>query len=166
MKQTSSLTRQMTDAQIAHAEGKRAEQTAPAWNAVKTVFHIYTEFLASVDYAAIVARYFAGATLYRGIGLDSRTQADAEPAVIIEVVSSAPDALQRMVFLAGDLRVAGGQISVLLTQQPVTTFEITADSVPASLPLFPEASRQRADDVTDSPSINLRSQAQAHRFPL
>jgi hypothetical protein len=50
----------------------------------------------------------------------------AEAALIVEIVTSAPDALQRIVDLAGDLRVAGKQISVLVTRQTVDTFEVTA----------------------------------------
>lgn len=105
-----------------------SRKSAPAaFNAPKTLYRVYTEDKASDEtLSAMVARYFPGATIYRGIGLDSRTQDAAEHAVIIEIVTSEANALQRILDLAGDIRVRFEQISVLVTQQAVTTFEVVA----------------------------------------
>lgn len=154
MKQTSSLTQNLAQAQEKHAERTRA--TAPAFNTFKRVYRLYTETVAWVDVKALVKRYFDGASIFFGVGLDARTQQRDELATMIEIVSSLPDALQRAVNLAGDLRQAGNQISVLLTVQDVRTFEITAERA-AEVPAVPFAE-------LDSPTINLKSKAQAHRL--
>ena len=148
MKQESSLTRTLAEAQEQHARtvqsvidsptinlASRAQRhrladvadnrhDAPAFNTRKTVYRLYTEALARVDVVPYVNRYFDGATIYLGTGLDARTQDTQEPAIVVEIVSSADDALQRVLDLAGDLRVAGDQVSVLVTVQDVRTFEV------------------------------------------
>jgi hypothetical protein len=102
---------------------------APADGALlktKTVYRIYTEDVFSISRRdEIIGRYFDGATIYYGTGLDARTQDARENALIIEIVTSKPDQLQRIANLAGDLRVAGKQISVLVTRATVDTFEVT-----------------------------------------
>ena len=122
MKQTSSLTQGLADAQEKHA----ARTNAPAFNTTKTLYRLYTE-RTLLDLASYIGRYFAGATIFYGTGLDARTQDGSEESVTIEIVSSLPDSLQRVLDLAGDLRVAGRQISVLVTVQDIRTFEVTAD---------------------------------------
>lgn len=106
-----------------------AQGQAPADGALfktKTLYRIYTEsVLTDAHLAEIIGRYFEGATVTWGLGMDARTQDASEQALIIEIVSSAPDSLQRIAHLAGDLRVAGNQISVLVTRQTVDTFEVT-----------------------------------------
>lgn len=106
-----------------------AQGQAPADGALlkrKTVYRLYTENVIPAFYRdEIIGRYFAGATVYFGIGLDARTQSTTEQALIIEIVTSASDQLQRIADLAGDLRIAGRQISVLVTRQAVDTFEVT-----------------------------------------
>ena len=154
MKQTSSLTQGLANAQEQHANAQR--HTGPAFNTFKRLYRIYTQALELVNVADYIGRYFEGATIFHGVGLDARTQDATENAVMIEIVSSLPDALQRAVNLAGDLRQAGEQISVLLTVQDVRTFEITAERA-AEVPAVPFAE-------LDSPTINLRSRAQAHRL--
>lgn len=112
---------------IARLAADVASRETPALFTTKTVYRIYTEDAHHPnDRNDIIKRYFDGATVYWGVGLDARTQGGAEAALIIEVVSSAADALQRIADLAGDLRVAGKQISVLVTRQTVDTFEVTA----------------------------------------
>lgn len=92
----------------------------------KTVYRVYTEDVFYREHLTeIIGRYFAGATIYQGTGLDARTQDGSERAIIIEIVSSLPDSLQRIAHLAGDLRHAGKQISVLVTRASVDTFEVT-----------------------------------------
>lgn len=153
------ITRNLANAEIAHAERNR-RANAPAFNAPKTLYRIYTQYLPGrVDVEGIIARYFAGATLYFGVGLDARTQHQSENSLTIDIVSSLPDSLQRVLDLAGDLRVAGEQVSVLVTQQDVRTFEVTAD-----VPRVAEPGRHTLDRVSDSPTINPASKAQAHRF--
>ena len=149
MKQSSSLTCNLAEAQEEHAHRAR---NAPAFNTPKTLYRLYTEHLAHVNAQGIVGRYFAGATIYNGLGLDARTQDASEDALIIEIVSSAPDGLQRAIDLAGDLRTLGNQVSVLVTVQDVRTFEITGQ-------------RQRPlDHPSDSPRYNAASKAQTHRL--
>ncbi len=92
----------------------------------KTVYRLYTEDTHRNVTIATIKRYFDGATLFYGIGLDARTQSTDEYAIVIEIVTSKPDAFQRILDLAGDLRLRNAQISVLITQQTVTTFEVTA----------------------------------------
>jgi hypothetical protein len=139
---------------------KNAKDDSPAFNAAKTLYRLYTQWLSNVDIASYIGRYFDGATVYRGIGLDARTQDASENAVIIEIVSSASDALQRVLHLAGDLRVAGNQISVLVTVQDVRTFEVTDVATETK----PTVERRALDCPSDSPTYNRASKAQAHRF--
>ncbi len=109
----------------------------PAFNTSKVLYRLYTEEILTVDSGGpvwfdvtpYVNRYFAGATIYRGVGLDTRTQNGAENALIIEVVSSLPDGLQRALNLAGDLRIVLGQVSVLVTVQDVRTFEVVEQPI-------------------------------------
>lgn len=129
--------------------------TGPVFNAAKTVYRLYTEDIPTVDVRGIVKRYFEGATILYGIGLDSRTQATDEDAIVVEIVSSLPDSLQRALDLAGDLRVAGNQVSVLVTRQDVRTFEVIAD--------VPHEDTGRSG-VVASPRYNPASKAQAHRL--
>ena len=154
MKQTSNITRNLADAQEAHAN-------RPAFDTPKTLFRLYTERLPFVDVSAVVARYFEGATIFDGVGLDARTQSAAENAVIIEIVSSKADAMQRALDLAGDLRVLGRQISVLVTVQEIRTFEVTSATVAEPHRI---AGHRALDRATDSPRYNSASKAQAHRF--
>jgi hypothetical protein len=102
------------------------------FNAPKTLYRVYTEDVPGVDLTPIVKRYFDGATILRGVGLDARTQVKDEPAIVIEVITSHADGLQRVVNLAGDIRQLNSQISVLVTRQAVTTFEVTSPDTPTA----------------------------------
>lgn len=114
-------------ARLAADVTSRTNDATPALFATKTLYRLYTEHVISVTYLeTLIGRYFDGATLYFGTGLDARTQDASESSVTIEIVTSAADALQRIADLAGDLRVAGNQVSVLVTRQTVDTFEVTA----------------------------------------
>lgn len=111
---------------IARLAADVAGREVPALFTTKIVYRLYTEDVHHPnDRNDIIKRYFDGATVYWGVGLDARTQDGAEAALIIEIVTSAADALQRIADLAGDLRIAGKQISVLVTRQTVDTFEVT-----------------------------------------
>jgi hypothetical protein len=95
----------------------------------KTVYRLYTEDVARIRTRALVARYFEGATLTYGVGLDARTQDTDEESVTIEIVTSKADAFQRIINLAGDIREANNQVSVLITRQDVDTFEVTERTI-------------------------------------
>jgi hypothetical protein len=106
----------------------RSQETAAVGH-VKHVYRLYTEDVNRVATIALVKRYFDGATLTYSIGLDVRTQANDENAVTIEIVTSKDDALQRVLNLAGDIRERNQQISVLITRETVTTFEVTERTI-------------------------------------
>ena len=115
MKQTSSLTRRLTDAQVAHADVRR--QGAAMTN---TLYTLYTEDIG--DVAAIVARYFEGATLYSAIGLWQGTR---ELAMVVEILTDdSAETLQRIVNLAGDIKVINHQTSVIVTWQGLTRLDV------------------------------------------
>lgn len=107
---------------LANAQG---QATASTVGRVKTVYRLYTEDRARIRTRALVNRYFEGASLFYGIGLDARTQDTDEECVMIEIVTSKADAFQRVLDLAGDIRETNAQISVLITRHDVTTFEVT-----------------------------------------
>jgi len=109
---------------LSNAQGQATQSVGRT----KTVYRLYTEDTRRNATLAIVKRYFDGATVLYGIGLDARTQTADENAVVIEIVSSKADSLQRILDLAGDIRVSNGQISVLITRQNVDTFEVTEHS--------------------------------------
>jgi hypothetical protein len=88
----------------------------------KSLDRIYTEDDGNLT--ELVNRYFEGATILHGIGLDVSASYGIEASATIEVVSSKPDALQRIVNLAGDIREVNKQVSVLVTRQNVETFEV------------------------------------------
>jgi hypothetical protein len=91
----------------------------------KTVYRVYTQDIRRNATLDIVRRYFEGATAFYGVGLDARTQLSDENSVTFEIVTSKPDSLQRILDLAGDIRIQNEQISVLITRQSVDTFEVT-----------------------------------------
>ena len=108
---------------LANAQGQ-----APADGALlktKTVYRVYTENLNSRAVTEIIGRYFEGATITKAIGLDARTQGASESAIVIEIITSKPDQLQRIANLAGDIRQHNAQISVLVSRATVDTFEVT-----------------------------------------
>lgn len=109
---------------LSNAQGQSTRKHAGIVR-TKTLYRLYTEDVSRVRTRAIIGRYFEGATCTYGIGLDSRTQDTAEGSLTIEIVTSKPDALQRVLDLAGDIRESNSQISVLITRQSVDTFEVT-----------------------------------------
>ena len=136
MKQSSTLTRQLAQNQETHTmstgalEKKlRDDERNNRLFTRKTVYRIYTEDTYQTnELAAIVARYFEGATIFRdALGLDTRAIGGREPSVVVEIVSSKPDALQRIANLAGDIRSRFHQVSVLVSVAPIDTFEVVAD---------------------------------------
>lgn len=110
---------------LANAQGSHFDYVTPSAGKVKTVYRLYTEDVSRVRTRAIVARYFEGATLTYGVGLDTRTQDTDEESLTIEIVTSKADAFQRVLDLAGDIRETNAQVSVLITRHTVTTFEVT-----------------------------------------
>ena len=109
MKQTSKLTRRLAEAQEAHA---RIVPSGPV------LFTLYTEDRDNL--LMLVFRYFAGATLINATGLYN---GQTELAKVIEIVGTLAD-LQKVVFLAGDIKVVNEQQSVLFTYAPVNSFSV------------------------------------------
>ncbi len=97
MKQTSTLTQALTDAQVNAASAKGI------------AFALYTEKRDNL--ASIVAKYFDGATLYNGVGL---WQGDTEYSTVIEIIGSRADA-NKIQALANEIRTTNYQQAVLVT---------------------------------------------------
>lgn len=117
MKQTSSLTRSLTEAQEQHAARQQA--------ATQTyrIYLGYTPPYSGPTLLDIVSRYFDGATFIHATGI---WRGEKEDSVIVEIVT---DNRQSIFFLAGDLRTVFGQSAVLITWQPVSSFLLTEDSI-------------------------------------
>ena len=109
MKQTSDLTCRLTEAQETKA---RAVITGPM------LFTIYTEDRDNL--LTLVSRYFADATFINATGLYN---GQTELAKVIEIVGTLAD-LQKVVFLAGDIKEVNQQQSVLFTYAPVNSFSV------------------------------------------
>jgi hypothetical protein len=99
---TSSLSRQMSEAQRKHAED------------TPVVFRLYTE--EKPRNHRLVARYFPGATIYSAQGL---WQGDLESTDVIEIIGTIAD-LQTVVNLAGDIKYVNNQTFVLVTWQTLS----------------------------------------------
>lgn len=97
-----------------------AQTEAPASERVR--FRIYTEGKAGA--LAIVQervrRYVNGATLSFGVGIYNGTLEDS---LTVDIIGLRSD-LQQMTFLAGDIKHALAQESVLLTVDPVEAFTV------------------------------------------
>ena len=110
MEQTSTLTRNLATAQETHAA------------ATAVVYRLYTEDLPGL--VDLTKRYFDYASFFYAQGLDNGT---VEAARIIEIVGTLAD-LQRVVDLAGDIRVTNGQSTVLVTWTRSASFVIAEPS--------------------------------------
>lgn len=117
MKQESVITRKLTEAQEAHADKTRQlQQTA-------VLYRLYTEERSNLT--TLIRRYFHGATLLIGTGLYDGL---SEVCAVIEVIGTLAD-LQRVFDLAGDIRVANGQTSVIVTYQTVNSVNVCEPTV-------------------------------------
>ena len=106
MKQTSTLTRNLSTAQETHAVITTA------------TYRLYTEDKPGL--IDLVKRYFQGATFFYGVGLyDGQIEASR----VIEIVGTLAD-LQKIVDLAGDIRVVNAQSSVLVTWTRSTSLNV------------------------------------------
>lgn len=114
MKQTSSLTQTLTDAQVDHATAKRA-------NASSVAFRLYTE--QRLNLRDIVTLYFPGATLFPAAGL---WHGQTEPSTVIEVIAPASDVAQVRA-LADHIRKANAQDCVILTSQALSTLDFVTE---------------------------------------
>lgn len=112
MKQDSTLTRELAQAQEAHA----------ADSAV--VYRLYTEDTGQSGLASLVAEAFDGFTLYLTAGY---WRGMREPGVMIEIIGS-PSDRSRVLTLAESIRRANHQQSVLVTSSPVVLTDVTAQS--------------------------------------
>jgi len=111
MKQTSSLTRNLAEAQEQYAATHLYHH--------ETLWRIYTEDVAGVDYVGAISRYFSGATYTFSIGL---WHSKRERSIVIDIVGTEAD-LQRVAWLATDLKREAKQESVLVTASPCKTLE-------------------------------------------
>lgn len=80
-----------------------------------TLYTLYTEDKPNV--AELVSRYFTGATIYHASGLWNGA---LESTIVVEIVASETD-LQNIVNLAGDIKHANAQDSVLVTWARVSS---------------------------------------------
>jgi hypothetical protein len=115
MAKDQAITRNLADAQTAHAYRKLAAER----QGDSVLYTLYTE-----DYPnliELVSRYFPGATLYYAIGW---WQGGIESSRVIEIVGKHDD-LQRIVHLAGDIRHVNNQSSVLVTWAPVNSLLVS-----------------------------------------
>ena len=115
MKQTSTLTRSLAAAQEHHVA-----QTA-------VTYRLYTEDVPGL--VDLTKRYFKGASFFYGQGL---SDGQIEAARIIEIVGTLAD-LQRIVDLAGDIRVTNHQSTVLVTWTRSTSFVVAEPELKALL---------------------------------
>jgi len=105
----SSLSRDLAEAQEAHSARKYEPCLA-------VVYKLYTEDKSGL--IELIARYFDSATLTYGVGL---WQGKTEASRIIEIVGTLAD-LQKVINLAGDIRVKNNQSCVLVTWSHATSF--------------------------------------------
>ncbi len=120
MKQTSSLTRNLTASQehAAYRNGQR--------NTAGVAYRLYVgipsdgQRTPTVD--QLVSRYFDGATLSQTLGL---WKGEIENSETVDILATAGD-LQKIVSLAGDLRHVYGQDAVLVTWAPTSSLLVTA----------------------------------------
>jgi hypothetical protein len=115
MNQSSWLTRKLAQAQETFAADKRASRAEVS---PSVEYRLYTEFYPNL--LELTARYFDGATLYFGTGL---YEGNTESGGVIEIVATKDD-LQKVVFLAGDIKHVNAQKSVLVTYAPVTAVSV------------------------------------------
>lgn len=101
-----SLRDRLTREQVTHAD------------AMPITYRIYTED--KVGLVQLISRYFAGASIIDAIGV---WQGGTELARIIEIVGTRTD-LQRVCDLAGDIKVANQQSSVLVTWAPCARLDV------------------------------------------
>ena len=92
------------------------------------VYRLYVGFPDKVgvfDCAPYIGRYFDGATIYATGGL---WQGAREDSIVVEIVSTLAQ-LQAIVSLAGDLRIAFEQTTVLVTWQRCESLLLGEDTI-------------------------------------
>lgn len=126
---TESLRDRLTREQMEHTARERSKHHAQALRdttrdydeqttETPIIYRLYTED--KVGLVQLISRYFAGASILDAIGV---WQGGTELARIIEIVGVRAD-LQRIVDLAGDIKVANHQTSVLVTWAPVSKLDV------------------------------------------
>jgi hypothetical protein len=112
---------------LANSQESAAFETRAKLETTQAVlYELYTENTDTLY--ALVGRYFKGATFISGIGLWEGT---AEYAAVIKILGTRQD-LQRILDLAGDIRVTNHQSNVIVTWSAVNRFDITEASINAS----------------------------------
>lgn len=112
--------------------GKLAREQEQRAHDSRIVYRLYTE--QSENLLELVERYFPAATLSFGVGLWSNPDTGRivrEVSRVIEVIGTRDD-LQRIVFLAGDIRVTNQQSSVLVTWHTVSLLDVTETAMDVS----------------------------------
>lgn len=104
-----------------------ARENAAKRESKSVTYRLYTEDTNLPTLRALTARYFDGYTLLFGQGCYKATM---ESTVVVEVIGTPAD-LQKVVNLAGDIRVVNAQQSVLVTWSEVSRLDVTASLVNA-----------------------------------
>ena len=108
MKQTNSITRDMTQAQEEHAAH------------TPILYRLYTEDTGSGNVPDIVGGYFPGFTCYPAVG---SWQGASENTIVVDILGTLAD-LQKVIDCAGDIRVIEHQSSVLLVWSRVESLNV------------------------------------------
>ncbi len=102
-----------------------ARENAAKRESKSVTYRVYTEDRDNLD--LLTGRYFAGYTKLYGLGVFEGAK---EHATVIEVIGT-PSDLQKVINLAGDIRVVNAQQSVLVTWSEVSRLDVTASLVNA-----------------------------------
>ena len=110
---TESLTSRLVRAQEAHTP-------TPSFFETRVRYRLYTENMDNL--IVLVSRYFFGATIIPSIGV---WKGETELSTVIEILGAHTD-LQRIMDLAGDIRVTNKQDAVYVTRELVHFREVNA----------------------------------------
>ncbi len=102
-----------------------ARENAAKRESKSVTYRLYTEEKDNLD--SLTHRYFDAFTRLYGVGSYKGT---LESAVIVEIIGTPAD-LQKVINLAGDIRVVNAQESVLVTWSEVSRLDVTASLVNA-----------------------------------
>lgn len=91
----------------------------------QNVYTLYTEAVPDLNLKDIIGRYFSGYTVSSAIGV---YEGQTEPTTVITIVAPLSD-MQKVVDLAGDIRVAGKQHTVLMTWGRIGRLDISEATI-------------------------------------
>ena len=101
----------------------REQETHAPFFETRVRYRLYTEGVG--DIVGLVSRYFAGATIIPALGVWG---GEVESSAVIEILGTDAD-LQRVVDLAGDIRVTNKQYAVYVTRDTLVDFREVSASV-------------------------------------